>query len=508
MKNIFKSLILAVMLIAFSCTNLDEEIYSQLPEEGFFTNEENLLKNVGRAYTWLSSWESGYLQHMGVWMNDIVTTDEAIIPYREGGLWWDNGIWIQDHQHSWDNTHDGVWRTYSFVMDGVTRCNQILYQIKEANVEFEGSKKLEAEVKIVRAYLYLKGIDWFRNLPLVTDFEDAELPSQVAPQVLFDFIEKEIKENLEFLEDAPNSQNYGRVTKAAAYTMLAKLYINAKVWIGTEMWKEALEACEHVISYSSLTLEEDYFKNFAVHNESSKELIWTIPLEANITYSFPLHNITLHTLSQQTFNILNFCWDGICALEWLWDSYGENDVRRKSWLEGPQYDKAGKPLMVTSTRQLTYTPFVGPIYNQLSPALLDAGVRMAKWEYEDGLSYTAMSNDFPIYRLADIYLLKAECLMRMNGNNANAEALKYANLIRKRAGAEPYTETTLTLSELLEERARELCWEGHRRQDQVRFGTYSKVWDNKSNTDSYRDIYPIPKKAMTTNANLKQNPGY
>jgi hypothetical protein len=178
-KLLYTVLSLGMLMGASACTNLDEEIYSQLPAEGFFTNEEAMLKNVGRAYAWLSSssWSNGYLQHMGVWMNDMVTTDECIIPYREGGLWWDDGVWIQDHQHSWDYTHDGVWRTYSFVMDGVTRCNQILYQMDEANVEFNGSEKLVAEVKMVRAWLYLKGIDWFRNLPLVTDFTDTDLPS-------------------------------------------------------------------------------------------------------------------------------------------------------------------------------------------------------------------------------------------------------------------------------------------------------------------------------------------
>lgn len=506
--NIVASLILSVGL--FSCTDLDEQIYSQLPADGFFVDEESLLKNVGRAYAWLSSdsWSNGYLQHMGVWMNDMVTTDECIIPYREGGLWWDNGVWVQDHQHTWDYTHDGVWRTYSFVMDGVTRCNQILFQIKESKVEFDGMDKLIAEVKMVRAYLYLKGIDWFRNLPLVTDFEDTELPSQVSPQTLFDFIEKEIKDNVQFLEDAPTSENYGRVTKAAAYTMLAKLYLNSEIWTGKAMWSEASAACDEVMKFSTLELEDDYFANFSVHNESSKEIIWAIPLEASITNTFPLHNITLQTLSQQTFNIKNFCWDGACGMEWLWNSYEENDKRRNSWLEGPQYAKDGTPLMVSPGRQLNYTPYVGPIYNQTDPALLDSGVRMCKWEYEDGLSFQAMSNDFPIYRLADVYLMKAECLMRMNSGVADKEALSYAKKVRDRAGASDYDAGSLTLDELLRERARELCWEGHRRQDQVRFGTYSKPWDNKTNTDEYRDIYPIPKKAMTTNTKLEQNPGY
>lgn len=510
MKKVIIGLASMAVLLCGGCTGLDETIYSELPADGFFVDEESLLKNVGRAYAWLSSdsWSNGYLQHMGVWMNDMVTTDECIIPYREGGLWWDNGVWIEDHQHSWDYTHDGIWRTYSFVMDGVTRCNQILYQMEEAGVQFDGSEKLEAEVKMVRAWLYLKGIDWFRNLPLVTDFTDTSLPSQVAPEVLFGFIEREILDNVEYLEDAPNASNYGRITKAAAYTMLAKLYINAEVWIGRSMYAEASAACDKVMGFSSLQLEKDYFANFSVNNENSSETIWAIPLEASITGTFPLHNITLQTLSQQTFNIKNFCWDGACALQWLWESYGSGDARKASWLEGPQYDKDGNPLMIDPSRQLDYTPYVGPIYDMASPALLDAGVRMCKWEYEDGLAFQAMSNDFPVYRLADIYLLKAECLMRLNGGTADEEAVKYANKVRQRAGAVDYTAATLTLDELLVERARELCWEGHRRQDQVRFGTYSKPWDNKTNTDAYRDIYPIPQRAMTTNSNLVQNPYY
>lgn len=98
--------------------------------------------------------------------------------------------------------------------------------------------------------------------------------------------------------------------------------------------------------------------------------------------------------------------------------------------------------------------------------------------------------------------------MRQNSGKANAEAVRWVKEVRQRAGASIYVENDLTLDELLKERARELCWEGHRRQDQVRFGTFSKTWDNKTNTDDYRDIYPIPKRAMTTNSKLVQNPGY
>lgn len=511
MKKIFITIIGIIgCLSTISCVNLDETMYSEVPADGFFVDEETMLKNVGRAYSWLSSnsWDTGYLQHMGVWMHDMVTTDECIIPYRETGLWWDNGTWIQDHRHDWDYNHDGVRATYFFVMDGVTRCNQILYQMQTSNVQFEGLDKLIAEVKMVRAWLYLKGLDWFRNLPLVTDFKDAELPDQVAPKTLFEFIETEISTNIDYLEDAPTPQNYGRITKAAAYTMLAKLYLNAEVWIGENRYLDASNACDNVMKFTTLDLEGDYLANFSVTNENSKELIWTIPLEGKITDTFPIHCITLYTLSEQTFGISTFCWDGACGLEWLWRSYEEKDVRRDgTWLSGLQYDKSGKPLMITPERQVNYTPEVGPVYDQTNPAKLDSGVRMKKWEYVEGLEY-GMSNDFPIYRLADIYLMKAECIIRLNGGVADDEAVKYANYVRDRANATPYTTATLTLEELLSERARELCWEGHRRQDQVRFGTFDDPWHEKTNTDQYRNIYPIPKRAMTTNNKLIQNPGY
>ena len=245
--------------------------------------------------------------------------------------------------------------------------------------------------------------------------------------------------------------------------------------MGKAMWQEASEACDKVMEFTTLQLEGDYFANFAVDNEGSTEIIWAIPLEASITNTFPLHNITLHSLSQQTYNITNFCWDGACALEWLWDSYEENDLRRASWLEGPQYDINGEPLMIDPDRQLNYTPYVGPVYDQQNPALLDSGVRMCKWEYENGLAFQAMSNDFPIYRLADIYLLKAECLMRLNGGTATQEAVNYANMVRERAGASPvsieaYSSVGQFRSLVRDERTRELCFEVPRRMELRRFG--------------------------------------
>ena len=211
-----------------SCTNLDEKIYSTIPTDEFFKNEEEMIMNVGRAYTHLTA----SFNHWNVWGTLVITSDEGICPYRETNLWWDNGVWIDLHRHNFYSQLGNLNNCWSFIFDGVTLCNQILYQMKESNVDFPTKRNLEAEVKILRAWLYLNAIDMYGNVPLSVDFAEKELPNQVGRPELFDFIESEIKENVDFLEEVPSASNYGRVTQAMAYTMLSKLYLNAKEWRG------------------------------------------------------------------------------------------------------------------------------------------------------------------------------------------------------------------------------------------------------------------------------------
>ena len=144
------------------------------------------------------------------------------------------------------------------------------------------------------------------------------------------------------------------------------------------------------------------------------------------------------------------------------------------------------------------------LYNEYDPALLDDGVRFAKYEYENGLM-NGMSNDFVFYRYADVLLMKGEALVRM-GNVA--EAVPYFNQVRQRAGVTLYTEQDITLNEILDERSRELAWEGFRRQDLIRFNKWNEAWFEKEAKESYTKLFPIPYWAMDTNNKLKQNPGY
>ena len=163
MKTLHKIHILAIAIfsiLAQSCTNLDEKIYSTIPADEFFKNEDEMIMNVGRAYTHLTS----YLNHWNIWGTLVITSDEGLCPYRETNLWWDNGVWIDLHRHNFHSQSGNLNNCWSFIFDGVTLCNQILYQMEESEVDFPTKKNLVAEVKILRAWLYLNAIDMYGNV--------------------------------------------------------------------------------------------------------------------------------------------------------------------------------------------------------------------------------------------------------------------------------------------------------------------------------------------------------
>ena len=328
---------------------------------------------------------------------------------------------------------------------------------------------------------------------------------------LYTFIEREILDHVDLLEDVPTSENYGRVTKAMAYTVLAKLYINAEEWIGEPKWQETIDVCDKVIGYGKLQIEPDYFTNFKVDNTGSRENIFVILYDKVYTsqdwwHVFRFHQLTLNSLSQETFGILDFCWNGFAATESFYEKYDPADIRRQQWLEGPQYDKAGNPLLMTDGTQLNYTPHITSLFDASNPAKSNEGVRSVKYEYADGLQGECMDNDYVVYRYADILMMKGEALVRQGHPEL---AVPLFNEVRSRTGLPDYTASDLTLDEIYDERGREFAWEGLRRQDMIRFGKWCEPRDLKPNeSPEYTKLYPIPTNIRKTNVNLKQNSGY
>jgi hypothetical protein len=507
-----KIIIIVFTLSIFGCTNLDETIYSSIPSDKFFQNEEEFLMSAGRVYSHLL----GYTHYYNIWGTITVSTDEALSPLREFNQWDDGGVWRDLHAHTFTPEHDNIRQTWEFLFTGVSLCNQILYEFQQATLDFPVKNNMIAEIKVMRAWFYFNAMDLFGNIPLSTDFADVSVPEQKTRAQIFAFIEQELTENAGKLPNSPTA-SYGRATKPFAYTILAKMYLNHEKWFGTAKWQETINACDSVINLQTLQLEGDYFTNFKVNNQSSRENIFAIVYDkiyanggsggSGWARKFRFHQLTLHWESTRTFGIIDESWNGFCASQSFFGTYDlANDNRSKTWLHGPQLDAAGNPLLWYGT-QVDYTPVINSLFNAANPARHYQGVRFAKYEYENGLQGECMSNDYVVYRYADILMMKGEALVRQGYANL---ALPLFNEVRQRTGLPDYnTGGELTLDEIYAERGREFAWEGSRRQDMIRFGKWTAARDFKaSEIDNHTELFPIPARARITNGTLDQNPGY
>ncbi|MCE5332538.1 MAG: RagB/SusD family nutrient uptake outer membrane protein [Bacteroidales bacterium] len=503
-KSIFLSIILSGLLFV-SCTDLTETVYSDIPMDQFFTSEKALLMNAGRAYTKLQP----YPEEQKLWSLMTVSSDECVIPAREDGEWWDNGRWDEIQMHNVSSANKINRQAWEFVFGGITACNEVLYETESSPYDFPGKNKIMAEIKVLRALFYYWGMDAWGDIPFATDFTDKTLPPKKSRAFIYDFVEKEVKDNISYLDEVPTSENYGRVTKGMAFTLLAKLYLNANVWKGTPHWDDAEKMCDSVINKNHYQLENNYFDNFKINNESSKENIFVIVYNSTMTTEyFYWYDLTLNSMSRYTYNLNDTPWDGFMTTPDFFKSYSDTDKRKKSWLYGQQYDATGKKLFEIAgtgdTLWFAYNPDF-PESKYKSRHKWD-GARCAKYEFQtSGLQYDVvdMENDFVLFRYADVVMMKVECMMRQN-RTAEAVELPDFKTLRTRVGLAPYTVSELTLNELLSERGREFAWEGHRRQDLLRFEKWNDKWWGKPYTTTQR-VFPIPQTAVDTNPNLAGN---
>lgn len=490
-----------------ACTDLSEKLYSTLEANNFYKNKNQCILAMGNAYSQLQYRGSSLWGLMGT---ELVSTDEAVIPYRtQGPFLRNNGLWIRLHQHNFHPNDNSIKSSWEYCFNTAAACNQVIYEIEKAPIKFDTKPNMVAELKVLRAYAYYVAMDLYGNIPISLDFRDTTLPKQYTRSEAFKTIEKEIKDNLDLLDAIPSVENYGRCTKSMAFAVLAKMYLNADVWLGTPMWKQAISMCDSIIIPGYYHLESNYFKNFAIDNEDSRENIFVIPYDRKVGWGLQMHEYTLHPSFAKVFNISAPIWNGMSATESFYDLYDSADIRINSWMVGPQYDQNGQPLTTTSGDPLVFTPKV----NSLRKAGEADGVRCKKWEFPSDLQKNeSMDNDWVIFRYADILLMKAEAIMRMNGGIPTQEAVDLVNQVRERAfgnSNHDYTMATLDLHELLNERGRELAWELHRRQDLIRFGKWEKGWfGHPPDEDKHIELLPIPGNALSANPNLEQNPGY
>lgn len=462
----------------------------------------------------LAGLDEGFSNYLRLyWKMQELTTDEALIAWNDGT--------IQDlHGQVWTSGNEFIRTMYSRLMYQVALCNEYLRQTTGSKLDGRGvSSELRAEIqtyraeaRFMRALTYWHAIDLFANPPFVTEDDPigAFLPPQIARTDLFNYIESELLDILDDME-APRANEYGRADRAAAWMVLAKLYLNAEVYTGTSRYADVITYTGNIIGAGYSIPSIPYFQSFLADNDSNgaqEEVIFTIPFDGLNTQAFGGMTFLTHapvggSMNPTEFGI-NGGWFGIRTTPTFVEKF-----------PGEENSADGRELLYTD----------GQTKDIMSVATFTDGYAVAKYRNVDvnGNSGSDASGDhtdidFPMFRLADAYLMYAEAVLR-GGGGSMSTAVDYINELRGRA----YGDTSgniamadLNLDFIIDERSRELYWEAHRRTDLIRFDQFSDngVWQWKggvqqgSTTESFRDLMPLPATDLGINTNLEQNPGY
>jgi hypothetical protein len=295
------------------------------------------------------------------------------------------------------------------------------------------------------------------------------------------------------------------MTKDAAMMLLAKMKLNAAIYSGTADWQGAYDAANSVIkSANSYSLASSTASNFIVQNQGSEENIWTIPFDSFKAGGMNFHMRTLHYANAQTYGLGNSPWNGFCTLADFYNSFEAKDLRQSMWIKGQQYASSGAALTDAKGAPLAFiADFQKDQMTDADPEFQVAGIRAQKYEIQRNNPNGDQSNDYVVFRLADAIMMRAEAAFRLG---KTAEALADVNSIRTRSGVGALK--TLTAADILAERGREFAWEGWRRNDMIRFGTFSLERKFMKKLDKTRELFPIPQPRIDANPSLKQNPGY
>lgn len=549
---------LFLLLAALSMTScLDEHPKDQLDEDAIYGSASDIYINaVASLYNYIGGAnESEGIQGTcrGIYDYNTLTTDEAMIPIR-GGDWYDGGLWKAMYQHRWSADDQSLYDTWKYLYKVIVLANKSLDIIsnKSALLSAAQQEEYRAEIRAIRAMFYYYAMDMFGRVPLVLSsaeqLHSSLFQGQTDRSSIFQFVFQELQQVLPSLPDQHSNKEgnyYGRITQPVVNFLLAKLALNAEIYMyddwtqgyasrpkgsdihfsvpvsdaslrnGDKVDFRKLNAWETCIYYCDKLAEEGYVLesddsfNFSTHNETSKENIFTIPMDKNI-YTNQFHYLfrSYHYTHGGALG-----WgseNGTCATisTMKANHYGEadEDVRCKMNFVAGVVKVDGHELLMDNGKPLEYQPFEVAQNLTNSKFVKTAGARMAKYEV-DRTSYMdgkLQSNDIVLFRYADALLMKAEAKVR-NGENGDEEL----NRIRARVGM-PYRKATL--DNILEERLLELVWEGWRRQDLIRFGKFTGAYDLRTplqdESSGYTTVFPIPQKCIDLNSELVQNKGY
>lgn len=448
-----------------------------------------------------------------LWNVQELTTDEAVCAWNDADL-------QSLHNLNWTASNIYVHDIYARSLFQITVANEFLRQSTDDKLASRGIKGddaiqvhyFRAEARFLRAYQYWVLMDLFGNPPFITEQDPIGkfIPKQISRKDLFDYIVSELKA-IDGDLVAPRQNEYGRVDQAADWALLARVCLNAEVYTGTADYADAVLYSQKVID-AGYTLQDDYADLFKSDNNlHNPEQILSIAYDAT---------------SSQNYGGTTFL---ICSAHGTDPTDNRNyGIPGGGWLG----NRSTQPLSALFGSDYGNSPDHRALFGPGSPTINDVidfsqGVEVYKFSNQSSTGETPYSpngvlcsTDFAIFRLAEMYLTYAEAVVRGGAGGDKATALKYINLLQDRAygnSAHEITATGLTLPFLLDERGRELYWEGFRRTDLIRFGEFTAdgyLWPWKGGVaagrgvDSHFKLFPIPAAEIIANPNLQQNAGY
>ncbi|MGF7217633.1 hypothetical protein GGR92_003808 [Spirosoma lacussanchae] len=549
-KIVISSLMLFGLLVLNSCTDLTENVLDESSVTGL-TDRQAADGNLAPVYARLPD----LFTHTNYFAVQEISTDEAILPYRGGTDWGDNGIYLALHQHLPTSTDPNLRNTWLILAQGISRSITALNTLPTINDP--NTKVYLAEARGMRAYYNMMLLDLFG---LVFKKDDPQATSQILRgEQALEYVKSEL---LAAEPDLLSTVGPGRLTKGGAWGLLARLYLNAAVYrdpyaaqfaFKTEDMDKVIEYTDKIISSGQYQLAPDYFSVFNADNHTNKELIFAVDQRAELNG----HNrLAYFSLSGDQFPLPAFTGangtDGPAITPdfyrtWV-NAYAPQDpagidprfyrknlnipadscmtaasvVMDRGILRGQQYGllrvngafvrcgsnyRVGKLFHITRNRPTLPVNFTEQIDFSVAGSNYNTGYRVLKYEFspksQSGRNLGDV--DIPIVRLADVYLMRAEAKLRKSSDAAGALADVNAVRASRTASTPAPALTSMSLDLLFRERGFELYWECQRRTDMIRFGKYEGTWTEKTNADRQKRLFPIPQTAIDGASNL---PGY
>lgn len=535
-KKINCLILVSITIFSFSCSKrLDLEPPIGLSSVDVYKDASNYEKVIAKLYAGMSlsglhgpsgnpdivGIDEGFSQYIRVlWNLQELPTDHAICRWNDVGI-------PEMCKMEWSADNSFVKAMYSRIYFQIPIANVFIKESSDESMDEKGFtteqqneiRIYRAEARFLRALSYYHAMDLFGSVPFVDETTPIGVfyPEQLERVELFNWLENELIA-IENTLISPSQVLYGRASQAAAQSLLAKMYLNAEVYTGTARWADCVTYCDKIINDGTFSLDNNYSNLFMADNHTSSEIIFPICFDGQYTQTWGGTTFLICAALGSTMDAsdygMNNGWNGLRATPTFVNIFTDSTLDSR-W----KFHVSGEKVISGDTVTVYQDVNIGEVLTNCPDT---SGYLIGKFSNIDQMgnpgshvSLTHSDTDFPMFRLADVYLMLAEASLETGDQNT---ALTYVNMIRERAyGNSNHVFSTVSLDDIVNERSKELYWECTRRTDLIRYNKFTGsdlLWSFKGGTtdgssvDNFRNLYPLPTYDIVNNPNLVQNSGY